>query len=133
MSTETAETTVKRERLPEIEFQPVAVEVEEWQPRKAGGTGPRAPRKRSEYQKTLDSMVQVSYNEQKPQFLEVPADEKAVTVLERQIRKSADYLGYGIRMGEEQPSNRKGHIIMSFIATEKRKINRKKKTDTDAK
>lgn len=106
-----------------------AVTAGNWTPKKRGTTGGK--RERSDYMKALDDVVAGAYDEKyegDAVFLEVDADTQAVADMERRIRNSGSYLGMGIRFGEEQPSETKGKLIMSFIVGKKIR-RRTKKTD----
>lgn len=106
----------KRHKPAEVAFA-VRTDVT-WQPRKRGAaTGPRA---RSEYQQGIDSLVQNSFDSGEPVFMEVLADGDIVKDLERRIRNSGTHLGYGIKFGEDQESEKPGFIVMSFTVGKKR-------------
>lgn len=113
-------------KIPEPTFAPAAVTTDTWRPRRSGAAS--GPRERSAYQKQLDAMVKEAYASKQPVALELNADAETLGAMEKLIRKAGDFLGLGIRFGEEQASKNKGKVIMTFRVTEKRKHTPKPKT-----
>ena len=114
-STPSAPSTTRRKPA-EVAFA-VRTDVK-WEPRKRGAA--TGPRKRSEYQAGIDTMVQNAFDTGQPVFMEVLADGEIVKDLERRIRNSGTHLGYGIKFGEDQESDKPGFIVMGFTVGKKR-------------
>lgn len=85
---------------------------------------------RSAYMLQLDELVKESRATGEAQWLICAADPKAIAELEKNIRRSGEYTGNGIRMGGYAKGPEEGTVYVSFLATERIRRPRKPKETT---
>lgn len=123
MSTATETTKKTRQHAEEVPFEAFTGDIP-FKPLTATGR----TRVRSEYQLSMDKLVEESYDLKKPKGLMVARDEKAIADLILRIRNSGNHLKVGIRFGETRYTQ-DNRALVSFVAVERIAKPRKAKSE----